>query len=491
MALSRSLFAPGALGYGKLRHSCRTLCDAWEASALTGGVRGTFEGSLAKWGFRVQVVVIGAGYLGTTHAACMAQIGHSVLGIDISEEKVAKLQSGEVPFFEPGLEALLREHVASGRLRFSTSFEEAAAFGDVHFLAVGTPQSTRGRAGDVSCVNAAIDSLSPHLARPTVIAGKSTVPVGTARRLAERVQAAAPAREAVEVAWNPEFLREGFAVEGTLRPDRIVVGAGDRPEGRAIELLREVYSLILAEGVPFLVTDLETAELVKVAANAFLATKVGFINAIAELCEAAGADVAMLADAIGRDERIGRQYLNAGLGFGGGCLPKDIRALVARAEELGVGDAFAFLREVDNGNMRQRSRVVDISREICGSLIGTNVAILGAAFKPDTDDVRDSPALSVAGQLQLQGANVSIYDPKAMDNARKTMPTLDYAVTSLDACRGADIVLVLTEWKEFQNIQPGDLGAVTQTKNIVDARNCLDSRQWRAAGWTYRGLGRS
>ena len=293
------------------------------------------------------------------------------------------------------------------------------------------------------------------------------------------------------MAWNPEFLREGFAVEGTLRPDRIVVGAGDRPEGRAIELLREVYSLILAEGVPFLVTDLETAELVKVAANAFLATKVGFINAIAELCEAAGADVAVLADAIGRDERIGRQYLNAGLGFGGGCLPKDIRALVARAEELGVGDAFAFLREVDNGNMRQRSRVVDISREICGSLIGTNVAILGAAFKPDTDDVRDSPALSVAGQLQLQGANVSIYDPKAMDNTRKTMPTLDYAVTSLDACRGADIVLVLTEWKEFQNIQPGDLGAVTQTKNIVDARNCFDSRQWRAAGWTYRGLGRS
>jgi UDPglucose 6-dehydrogenase len=439
----------------------------------------------------MQVAVIGSGYLGTTHAACMAQIGHSVLGIDIAAEKVAKLQSGEVPFFEPDLEGLLKENLASGRLRFSTSYEEAAEFADVHFLAVGTPQSSTGRGVDLSCVDAAIDALSPHLVRPAVIAGKSTVPVGTAHRLAQRVRSMAPAGEAVELAWNPEFLREGFAVQDTLHPDRIVLGVENGPQGRAMETLRELYSPILDDAVPFMVTDMETAELAKTAANAFLATKVGFINAIAELCEAGGADVTVLADAIGCDKRIGRGFLNAGLGFGGGCLPKDIRALVTRAEELGVGGAFAFLREIDNANMRLRSRIVDITREICGSLIGTRVAILGAAFKPNTDDIRDSPALSVAGQFQLQGANVTVYDPKAIDNARKALPTLDYAISSLDACRGADVVLVLTEWEEFTNLQPRELAAVTRARNIIDARNCLDPHKWRAAGWLYRGLGRA
>ncbi len=316
------------------------------------------------------------------------------------------------------------------------------------------------------------------------------MPVGTARRLAQHVRRKAPAGNAVELAWNPEFLREGFAVKDTLNPDRIVVGVERGAHGHAVDTLRELYRPVLAGNVPFLATDLETAELVKVAANAFLATKVGFINAIAQLCEAAGGDVATLADALGRDERIGRHYLNSGLGFGGGCLPKDLRALVARAEELGVGKAFAFLREVDNANMRQRSHLVDITREVCGSLIGTKAAVLGAAFKPNTDDVRDSPALSVAGQLQLQGANVSVFDPRAMDNARKVLPALDYAISSLDACRGADVVLILTEWEEFQDIQPQQLAAVTRAKNIIDGRNCLDPQQWRAAGWTYRGLGR-
>ena len=421
----------------------------------------------------------------------MAQIGHSVLGVDVDAEKIAKLQSGEVPFFEPDLEGLLKENLASGRLRFSTSYEEAAEFADVHFLAVGTPQSTRGRGVDLSYVDGAIDALSPHLVRPTLIAGKSTVPVGTAHRLAQQVRSVAPAGEAVELAWNPEFLREGFAVHDTLHPDRIIVGVENGPQGRAIETLRELYRPILDATVPFMVTDLETSELVKMAANAFLATKVGFINAIADLCEAAGADVTLLADAIGADKRIGRRFLNAGLGFGGGCLPKDIRALITRAEELGVGGSFAFLREVDNANMRQRRRIIDITGEICGSLIGTRVAILGAAFKPNTDDVRDSPALSVAGQFELHGANVSVYDPKAMDNARKTLPSLDYALSSLDACRGADVVLVLTEWEEFRNLQPRELAAVTRANNIVDARNCLDPQKWRAAGWVYRSLGRA
>jgi UDPglucose 6-dehydrogenase len=438
----------------------------------------------------MRVAVIGTGYLGTTHAACMSQIGHNVLGVDIDAEKVVKLQSGEVPFFEPDLESLVRENLASGRLRFTTSYEEAAEFADVHFLAVGTPQSARGRGVDLSFVDAAIDALSSHLGRRTLVVGKSTVPVGTAHRLTQRIRSMAPAGEAVELAWNPEFLREGFAVEDTLHPDRIVVGVENGPDGRAVETLRELYSPILDGTVPFMVTDMATAELVKTAANAFLATKIGFINAIAELCEAADADVTILADALGCDNRIGRRFLNAGVGFGGGCLPKDIRALVARAEELGVGHAFTFLREVDNANMRQRRRIVNITNEICGSLTGTAVAILGAAFKPNTDDVRDSPALNVAGQFQLEGANVRVYDPKASDNARKMLPTVDYAVSSLDACHGADVVLVLTEWEEFRNMQPQELAAVTRSKNIVDARNCLDPQKWRTAGWAYRGVGR-
>src|SRR5271156_2559621 len=415
----------------------------------------------------MRVAVIGTGYLGTTHAACMSQIGHDVVGVDIDAEKVAKLQSGEVPFFEPDLENLVRENLASGRLRFTTSYEEAAEFADVHFLAVGTPQSARGRGVDLSFVDAAIDALGSHLSRRTLVVGKSTVPVGTAHRLTQRIRSMAPAGDAVELAWNPEFLREGFAVEDTLRPDRIVVGVENGSDDRAVETLRELYSPILDGTVPFMVTDMATAELVKTAANAFLATKIGFINAIAELCEAADADVTILADALGHDNRIGRRFLNAGLGFGGGCLPKDIRALVARADELGVGHAFTFLREVDNSNMRQRRRIVDITSEICGSLTGTAVAILGAAFKPNTDDVRDSPALNVAGQFQLEGANVRVYDPKASDNARKTLPTVDYAVSSLDACDGADVVLVLTEWEEFRNMQPQELAAVTRSKNIV------------------------
>ena len=438
----------------------------------------------------MRVAVIGTGYLGATHAACMAQIGHDVVGVDIDAEKVVKLQSGEVPFFEPDLDSLMRDNLASGRLRFTTSYEEVAEFADVHFLAVGTPQSTRGQAVDLSFVDAAIDALGPHLRRRTLIVGKSTVPVGTAHRLTQRIRSIAPAGDEVELAWNPEFLREGFAVEDTLRPDRIVVGAENGQDDRAVEVLRELYNPILDDTVPFMVTDLATAELVKTAANAFLATKIGFINAVAELCEAADADVTVLADALGWDNRIGRRFLNAGLGFGGGCLPKDIRALVARAEELGVGHSFTFLREVDNANMRQRRRIVDIAKEICGSLTGAAVAVLGAAFKPNTDDVRDSPALNVAGQLQLAGANVRIYDPKASDNARKMLPTVDYAVSSLDACDGADVVMVLTEWDEFRNLQPHELAAVTRSKNIVDARNCLDPQKWRTAGWAYRGVGR-
>jgi UDPglucose 6-dehydrogenase len=309
--------------------------------------------------------------------------------------------------------------------------------------------------------------------------------------LGARARALAPAGDAVEVAWNPEFLREGFAVEDTLHPDRMVLGVDRQRPGRAETELRELYARLLGEDIPFLVTDLATAELVKVSANAFLATKISFINAISEVCEATGADVTQLADALGYDARIGRRFLNAGLGFGGGCLPKDIRAFMARAGELGANQALHFLREVDSINMRRRTRMVELAAQVCGgSLLGANVAVLGAAFKPESDDVRDSPALNVAGMMQLHGAVVSVYDPKALDNSRRLFPTLNYATSAVEACDNADAVLLLTEWAEFVALKPEDLNDVVRARVMVDGRNCLDAADWRTAGWVYRGLGR-
>ncbi len=420
----------------------------------------------------------------------MAELGHDVLGVDIDPGKVAKLASGEVPFYEPGLADVLKRNLDAGRLHFTTSYDEAARFGDLHFLGVGTPQKKGEYGADLSHVHSVIDTLLPRLDRPSVIVGKSTVPVGTATALINRTRAIAPDLD-VEVAWNPEFLREGFAVEDTLRPDRLVLGVDpDRP-GRAEGLIRELYAELIDNDVPFLLTDLATAELVKVSANAFLATKISFINAISEVCEASGADVTQLADALGYDARIGRRFLNAGLGFGGGCLPKDIRAFMARAGELGADHALTFLREVDNINMRRRTKMVELATKACGgTLLGANVAVLGAAFKPESDDVRDSPALNVAGMIQLHGAVVSVYDPKALENSRRLFPTLNYATSVAEACERADVVLVLTEWAEFAALQPADLHSIVRQQSIIDGRNCLDGDQWRNAGWTYRGLGR-
>ncbi|MFF2080992.1 UDP-glucose dehydrogenase family protein [Kitasatospora sp. NPDC058162] len=441
----------------------------------------------------LRISVIGTGYLGATHAAAMAEFGFEVLGLDIDPEKIATLTAGRVPMYEPGLSDLLLKHVAghegsTGRLRFTTSAKEAAEFADVHFVCVNTPQRKGEFAADMSYVDTAIDELAPHLTRPALVVGKSTVPVGSAARLAERLAALAPVGADAELAWNPEFLREGFAVQDTLRPDRIVVGAHSE---RAERLLREVYAEPIAAGVPFLVTDYATAELVKAAANSFLATKISFINAMAEVCEAAGADVTLLSTALGHDERIGRKFLNSGLGFGGGCLPKDIRAFMARAGELGADQALTFLREVDSINMRRRSRMVELAREQCGGgFLGRRVAVLGAAFKPDSDDIRDSPALNVAAQIQLQGAQVTVYDPKAVDNARKMFPSLAYAGSALEAAEGAHVVLHLTEWAEFRQLDPAELGAVVAERRLLDGRNVLDAEAWRAAGWTYRALGR-
>jgi UDPglucose 6-dehydrogenase len=437
----------------------------------------------------MRITVIGTGYLGAVHAACLADIGHDVLGIDTDAEKIAQLASGRAPFFEPGLGDVLARTVAAGRLRFSCSLAEAAEFGDVHFICVGTPQLPGSHAADLSILNAVIDELALRLRRPCLVVGKSTVPVGTASRLAAVIAERAPAGPAAELAWNPEFLREGFAVQDTINPDRLVVGV---ESSEAETTLRQVYEPMLQAGVPFIATDLATAELAKVAANAFLATKISFINAIADICDAADADIVALADAMGHDSRIGRSGLSAGLGFGGGCLPKDIRALMARAGELGVAAPLAFLREVDGINQERRTRTVKIAREMAGgSLLGKHVAVFGAAFKPESDDVRDSPALAVAVAVQSEGAVVRVHDPVAMDSARKACPTLDYVPEPAVACEQADVVLHLTEWRHYRDLDPAALHSLVRQPRILDARNALPLERWEAAGWTVRTLGRT
>jgi len=418
----------------------------------------------------------------------MADLGYEVLGLDVDAAKIARLQAGDLPIYEPGLEELLKRNLEAGPLRFTTPYEEGAEFGDVHFICVGTPQKPGEYAADTSYVDAVVDSLAPHLTRECLVVGKSTVPVGTAARIAERLTRLAPAGDQVELAWNPEFLREGYAVQDTLRPDRIVIGVASE---KAEKILREVYAPMLSAGVPLIVTDYPTAELVKTAANAFLATKISFINAMAEVCEAAHADVKQLSLALSYDERIGGKFLNPGLGFGGGCLPKDIRAFMARAGELGADQALSFLREVDAINMRRRARMVDLARELAGgSFDGRNVAVLGAAFKPNSDDIRDSPALDVAVNIRTQGGRVRVYDPVALDNARRAHPELEYGESAFDVARDAHVVLLLTEWQEFIELDPEELGRVVAERKVVDGRNALDADAWRAAGWHYRALGR-
>jgi UDPglucose 6-dehydrogenase len=435
----------------------------------------------------LRVTVIGTGYLGATQAACMAECGFQVLGIDVDERKVASLSEGVVPFYEPGLEDLIQRNVALGRLRFSTSMAEAGAFGDVHFLCVGTPQLSDGLGADLSQVKGAVDELAPHLHRQCLVVGKSTVPVGTAERLATRLASISPAGGDVHLAWNPEFLREGYAVDDTLQPDRIVVGVSSP---LAEKILRELYSVQIENGVPLVTTDITTAELVKVAANSFLATKLSFINAMAEVCELAGANVTDLANGLGYDHRIGQSYLNAGLGFGGGCLPKDIRAFMARCAELGVDQIVTLLREVDTINLRSRERLVELARRECGGDVsGKRIGVLGAAFKPRSDDVRDSPALDVAMTLHNQGAIVSVYDPAANANARAVFPALRYAESAPAAALRADLILHLTEWDEFRALDPYEVANRVTCKRIVDGRNTLDADKWRSAGWTFRALG--
>lgn len=444
---------------------------------------------MARYRYYVaRLSVIGTGYLGVTHAACMASLGHQVIALDTDQAKLDSLASGHVPFHEPGLGELLTQAIDSGRLTFTSSWQEVAAQADIHFICVGTPQQQGSEAADLSQVNGAVASLAEHLSRPAVVVGKSTVPVGTAARLSEFLVSNSPAGSDVHLVWNPEFLREGFAVEDTLTPDRIVLGISHQED---VATVSAVYAAALSTETPLVVTDYQTAELVKVAANAFLATKISFINAFADLCDAAGADITTLADAIGHDTRIGRRFLNAGIGFGGGCLPKDIRALHARADELGVGEQFNFLHEVDAVNTSRRQRVIELAvNHFNGNISGHTVTVLGAAFKPDSDDIRDSPALDIARALSALGAQVRVHDPVALPVVAKRNLDLELVDDVNDAVRGVELILHLTEWKEYRAIDPQALGGLVAQKAIIDGRNVLDRARWSAAGWKITFLGK-
>lgn len=435
----------------------------------------------------MQMSVIGCGYLGAVHAACMAWLGHDVVGVDLDADKVAALNAGRPSFHEPGLADVLAPALESGRLRFSTDLG-AAAGSRVHFVCVGTPQRGDGRAADVGQVDQVVQTLLPHLGVGDVVVGKSTVPVGTAARLSAMIIERAPG---ALLGWNPEFLREGYAVADTLRPDRLVLGLPEQGAAQVHAVFEEVYEDALSAGTPVVTSDFATAELVKVAANSFLATKISFINAMAEVCEVIGADVTRLSEALGHDARIGRRFLNAGVGFGGGCLPKDIRAFAARAEELGVTSVPALLGGVEEINSARRRRVVELTRDALGGDVSERrVAVLGAAFKPNSDDVRDSPALAVARALHDLGARVRVTDPYAVANARRAEPHLDVVATLSEAVRAADVVVLLTEWEEYRSLDPEVLGGLVAGRVIIDGRNVLDRDAWQAAGWDLRALGR-
>lgn len=433
---------------------------------------------------RLKVSIIGLGYLGATTAVAFAKLGHQVIGLDSDPKKLALLQSGKVPFYEPGLEDALTEVLAAGNLKFQAEHDLDSGSADIHLLCVGTPQSKTGLGADTSYLFSAVEALAPFLREDSVVVGKSTVPVGTAKELrnflADRVNFQP------HLAWNPEFLREGTALQDTLEPDRIVLGVDD---SWSEKMLRTLYAPI--QNVPILSVDIPTAELVKVAANSFLATKISFINAMAEVAEVAGADAVKLAEAIGYDERIGNKFLKTGIGFGGGCLPKDIRAFSARAEELGVGKAVGFLREVEEINLRRRSRVLEIAQEELGSVVGKRVVMLGAAFKPETDDVRDSPAMAVAEQFWSAGANVVVHDPQALENVRKIYPQLEVEDELDFAIAGADLVVVGTEWKIYRDADPIRFGDMVRRRLVIDGRNCLDAPSWIAADWQVVALGRN
>jgi UDPglucose 6-dehydrogenase len=415
----------------------------------------------------------------------MASLGHEVLAFDVDYAKIQGLANGTLPFYEPELGELLSAGINSGKLRFTTDLVEAISYSDVHFICVGTPQADESGAADLSQIHEAIKAITPLLNEGSTVVGKSTVPVGTASWVNQYFSE--HAAQNVKLIWNPEFLREGFAVRDTLQPDRIVLGVSNTSDSSVVE---DIYSSIIKSGTPVIVTDYATAELVKVAANAFLATKISFINAFADLCDAVGADVSTLADAIGHDTRIGRRFLNAGIGFGGGCLPKDIRALQARAIELGLANQFEFLSEVDAINKNRQSYLIQLVEKELGTINGKNIGILGASFKPDSDDIRDSPALTIAHQLVQAGGKVLVHDPAAIESLNRLHPDIPSAATVEDALANADLVLHLTEWQQYREVDPTKLSKLVKTRTIIDGRNILDRATWNSAGWKIIYLGR-
>ena len=434
----------------------------------------------------MKITVIGLGYLGATHAIAMAELGHEVIGIEANPQRLSDLQNGVVPFFEPGLDEALQKVLAKGNIVFQAEHTETSLDADLHFLCVGTPQLEGSYAANTAYLEDACKALAPYLREDAVVAGKSTVPVGTSARLTALL--AEHTGFAPHLAWNPEFLREGTALEDSLRPDRIVIGVADE---RSEELLRKVYSSITDLGTPFLVTDIPTAELVKVAANSFLATKISFINAMAEIAEVSGADAVALAEAIGYDERIGNKFLRTGIGFGGGCLPKDIRAFMARAEELGVGPAVSFLDDIDAINKRRRERVVELLQRELGSIAGKKVLVLGAAFKPNSDDLRDSPAIGVAKLIKAAGADVVVHDPISLHHVSAQHPELGTEQELDAAAAGAHAIVLATEWNDYKQIDPKLLGGVVANRLLIEGRNSLDVAKWQAADWRVIALGRN
>ncbi|KJY33731.1 UDP-glucose/GDP-mannose dehydrogenase family protein [Streptomyces sp. NRRL S-495] len=437
----------------------------------------------------MRVSVIGCGHLGIPHAAAMAELGHEVIGVDVDGAKVDRLNAGECPIYETGLPELLAGHTATGRLRFTTDIAEAAEFADLHFVGVGTPIDADGRSYDTGQVFGAIRQLAPHLKRSCTIVGKSTVTVGTTLKVTELAHRLAPAGDLVEVVWNPEFLREGHAVEDTLRPDRLIAGVTSAEGEKAI---RTVYAGILDAGVPLFVCDPQTAELAKGAANTYLGLKISFINGVADMCDAAGADISRIVDILGIDPRIGAAGMRPGIGYGGGCLPKDIRAFTASARQLGADRAAALLLAAEHIN---DSRVDTAMALVTGALgrrpvKGSRVTVLGAAFKPGTNDVRESPALALAQALEQAGAVVTVHDPQAVPTAVQRNPELDYTDDLSAALDGADITVLATEWPEYRQANPQDLVGHPATPVLVDCRTTLDPDPWRAAGWTPHQIGR-
>jgi UDPglucose 6-dehydrogenase len=439
--------------------------------------------------------VIGCGHLGAVHAACMAEIGHDVLGVDVDEDKITLLNSGKACFYEPGLDEMLARNVAARRLRFTTDVSEAATFSQVHFLGVATPGRPDG-SYDLSQVTAVIAALAPHLSAPSLIVGKSTVPPGTAASLRAIAADLAPAGD-IDVAWNPEFLREGFAVRDTLVPDRIVIGTASES---AAAILREIYQPLTDVGIPLVTTDYATAELVKGAANAFLASKISFINAMSDICTAVGGDVRTLAEALGMDPRIGKSFLRAGIGYGGACLPKDVRGLAAFAQDMGQRHASELLGIIDAINVARRERVIGLVSEVLAEaaeypnyelsppLSCKRLTVWGGAFKPGTDDIRDSPGLDVALRLHALGAQVTLYDPMAAGNALAAFPELSYANSAIEAADGSDALLVLTAWPEFAEITPAAIAATAGSRVVIDACQGINVAAWREVGWEVLSL---